>query len=137
MKSLIQEFKTFISRGNVIDMAVGIIIGASFGKIVDALVKHVIMPPIGYLLGGVDFSDLKFIIRGATKTQEAVTIDYGIFLNTVIDFLIISIAIFVLIKLINTFHKKQEVAESKLCSQCQMTIPIKAKKCGYCTSQVE
>ena len=136
MKPLFKEFKAFISRGNVIDMAVGIIIGASFGKIVDALVKHVIMPPIGFVLGGVDFSDLKITIKQATPTAEAVTIDYGIFFNTIIDFLIIAAAIFVLIKVISTLQKKREVAETTTCPECLMLIPKKAKRCGFCTSQI-
>lgn len=136
MKAIIQEFKKFINRGNVIDMAVGIIIGASFGKIVDVLVKHIIMPPIGFVLGGVDFSDLKLTLKQATDTTSAVTVDYGIFFNAIIDFLIISIAIFLLIKLINSLHRKQESSEKK-CPECQMSIPVKATKCGFCTSRVE
>ncbi len=137
MKAFIQEFKNFISRGNVIDMAVGIIVGASFGKIVDSLVKHVIMPPIGFILGGVDFSDLKITIKQATDSKSAVTIDYGIFFNAVIDFVIISFAIFALIKVINTLHRKKEKATNKTCPECQMTVPVKARKCGHCTSALE
>ena len=106
--SLIQEFKAFASRGNVIDMAVGIIIGAAFGKIVSSFVGDVIMPPIGLILGGVDFSDLAVTLKAAEGDIPAVVIAYGKFIQTIIDFLIISFAIFMGLKAINTLKKKQE-----------------------------
>ncbi|MGN5137779.1 large-conductance mechanosensitive channel protein MscL [Aeromonas sp. 164P] len=106
--SLIQEFKAFASRGNVIDMAVGIIIGAAFGKIVSSFVGDVIMPPIGLILGGVDFSDLAVTLKAAEGTTPAVVIAYGKFIQTIIDFLIIAFAIFMGLKAINTLKKKQE-----------------------------
>ena len=106
--SLIQEFKAFASRGNVIDMAVGIIIGAAFGKIVSSFVGDVIMPPIGLILGGVDFSDLAVTLKAAEGETPAVVIAYGKFIQTIIDFLIISFAIFMGLKAINTLKKKQE-----------------------------
>ncbi|MGL5327389.1 MAG: large-conductance mechanosensitive channel protein MscL [Aeromonas sp.] len=106
--SLIQEFKAFAARGNVIDMAVGIIIGAAFGKIVSSFVGDVIMPPIGLLLGGVDFSDLAVTLKAAEGATPAVVIAYGKFIQTIIDFLIISFAIFMGLKAINTLKKKQE-----------------------------
>lgn len=106
--SLIQEFKAFASRGNVIDMAVGIIIGAAFGKIVSSFVGDVIMPPIGLILGGVDFSDLAVTLKAAEGDAPAVVIAYGKFIQTCIDFLIISFAIFMGLKAINTLKKKQE-----------------------------
>ena len=106
--SLIQEFKAFASRGNVIDMAVGIIIGAAFGKIVSSFVGDVIMPPIGLILGGVDFSDLAVTLKAAEGDAPAVVIAYGKFIQTRIDFLIISFAIFMGLKAINTLKKKQE-----------------------------
>jgi len=106
--SLIQEFKAFASRGNVIDMAVGIIIGAAFGKIVSSFVGDVIMPPIGLILGGVDFSDLAVTLKAAEGSAPAVVIAYGKFIQTIIDFLIISFAIFMGLKAINTLKKKQE-----------------------------
>ena len=106
--SLIQEFKAFASRGNVIDMAVGIIIGAAFGKIVSSFVGDVIMPPIGLILGGVDFSDLAVTLKAAEGATPAVVIAYGKFIQTIIDFLIISFAIFMGLKAINTLKKKQE-----------------------------
>ncbi|CAB5706977.1 Large-conductance mechanosensitive channel [Aeromonas hydrophila] len=106
--SLIQEFKAFASRGNVIDMAVGIIIGAAFGKIVSSFVGDVIMPPIGLILGGVDFSDLAVTLKAAEGSAPAVVIAYGKFIQTIIDFLIVSFAIFMGLKAINTLKKKQE-----------------------------
>ena len=106
--SLIQEFKAFAARGNVIDMAVGIIIGAAFGKIVSSFVGDVIMPPIGLILGGVDFSDLAVTLKAAEGDIPAVVIAYGKFIQTIIDFLIIAFAIFMGLKAINTLKKKQE-----------------------------
>ncbi|MXV29145.1 large-conductance mechanosensitive channel protein MscL [Aeromonas veronii] len=106
--SLIQEFKAFAARGNVIDMAVGIIIGAAFGKIVSSFVGDVIMPPIGLILGGVDFNDLAVTLKAAEGATPAVVIAYGKFIQTIIDFLIISFAIFMGLKAINTLKKKQE-----------------------------
>jgi large conductance mechanosensitive channel len=107
---MIKEFKEFAMRGNVVDMAVGIVIGAAFGKIVSSIVNDVIMPPIGMLLGGVDFSDLMITLREAVGETPAVMIKYGAFINTVIDFLIVAFAIFMVIKGMNTMKKKQEEA---------------------------
>lgn len=106
---MLQEFKEFAIRGNIVDMAVGIIIGVAFGKIVSSFVSDVIMPPIGALLGGVDFSELSISIREASEGVEAVTLKYGMFINTVIDFIIIAFAIFMAIKAINKLKKKEEV----------------------------
>lgn len=108
--NMIKEFKEFAVRGNVVDMAVGIIIGAAFGKIVTALVSGVIMPPIGVLLGGVDFSDLVFVVKEAVGEAPAVVISYGAFIQTVIDFTIIAFAIFMLVKGINSLKRKEEEA---------------------------
>ena len=105
---MIKEFKEFAMKGNVMDMAVGIIIGSAFGKIIASLVTDVIMPPIGILLGGVDFSNLSFILKEATETAEAITLNYGMFINTVVDFTIIAFAIFMVIKAINSAKKKEE-----------------------------
>lgn len=105
---MLKEFKQFAMRGNVIDLAVGIIIGGAFGKIVSSVVSDIIMPPIGVLLGGVDFSKLSITIKEAAEGTEAVVIRYGAFINTVIDFLIIAFAIFMLIKGMNSFKKKEE-----------------------------
>ena len=105
---MLEEFKKFAMRGNVIDMAVGIIIGGAFGKIVSSFVSDVIMPPIGLLLSGRDFSRMMITLKEATETTKAVTINYGVFLNTVIDFIIIAFAIFMVIKAMNRMKKKQE-----------------------------
>lgn len=107
---MVKEFKEFAVKGNVVDMAVGIIIGAAFGKIVTALVSGVIMPPIGVLLGGVDFSDLAFVVKEAVGDAPAVVISYGAFIQTVIDFTIIAFAIFIMVKAINSMKKKEEAA---------------------------
>lgn len=108
--SVLKELKDFMMRGNVVDMAVGVIVGGAFGKIVSSLVSDVIMPPIGVLLGGVDFSDLKLVIKDATADVAAVSINYGTFIQTILDFIIIATAIFFAIKAINTLKTKKEEA---------------------------
>ncbi len=108
--SMLNEFKAFAMRGNVVDMAVGIVIGAAFGKIVSSFVADVLMPPIGLLLGGVDFRDLALTIQAAVADQPAVTINYGVFVQTVVDFVIIAFAIFLVIKAMNATKKKEEAA---------------------------
>ena len=143
-KNMIKEFKTFALKGNVLDMAVGIIIGANFSKIVDSLVKDVLMPPLGMLLGKVDFSNLK-IALGAD--EGAATINYGLFLNTVISFVIVAFAVFLLIKAINTVQAKIERAEEKaaaeaapaekMCPYCCSKIPVQATRCPHCTSELK
>ena len=105
---MLQEFKAFAMRGNVVDMAVGIIIGGAFGKIVSSFVSDVIMPQIGMILGGTDFSNLSFVLKEASDDVEAVTLNYGMFLNTVIDFIIIAFAIFMAIKVMNKMKRKEE-----------------------------
>jgi len=105
---MIKEFKEFAVRGNVVDMAVGIVIGAAFGKIVSSFVANVLMPPIGLLLGGVDFSELMIVLKKATEDSEAVTLSYGVFFNTMIDFIIIAFAIFLVVKGMNAMKKKEE-----------------------------
>jgi len=109
----LQEFKTFAVRGNVVDMAIGIVIGAAFGKIVSSFVADVIMPPIGLLIGGVDFSKLVITIKKATETTTAVTLNYGKFIQTIIDFTIIAFAIFMVINAINTLKRKEAVKPSE------------------------
>lgn len=106
--SLIKEFKAFAIRGNVIDMAIGIIIGGAFGKIVSSFVADVVMPPIGVLLGGVDFGKLSIVVKEATETTEAVKLNYGAFINTIIDFVIIAFVIFMVIKAMNKMKKQEE-----------------------------
>ena len=136
---MLKEFKEFAMKGNVLDMAVGIIIGGAFGKIVSSLVNDVIMPPIGVLLGNVDFSSLAITIREATDKTPAVTIKYGVFVNTVIDFLIVAFAIFIVIKQMNRLKKPEAPAAptTKDCPLCLMTIPIKATRCGHCTAELK
>jgi large conductance mechanosensitive channel len=135
---MLSEFKKFAMRGNVIDMGVGIIIGGAFGKIVSSLVTDVIMPPIGLVIGGVDFSDLSVTLKRGTDTIPAVTLNYGLFLNTAIDFVIVAFALFLLIRGINRMSRKQETPTPALltkdCPECAMAIPIKAKRCGYCNT---
>ena len=111
--SLLKEFKTFAMKGNVIDMAIGIIIGAAFGKIVSSFVKDILMPPIGILLGGVDFSTLAIVLKYTDEGKAAASINYGVFINTVIDFLIIAFAIFMVIKATNKFKQKEESAPAE------------------------
>jgi large conductance mechanosensitive channel len=111
--SIVKEFKAFAMKGNVMDMAVGIIIGAAFGKIVTSIVNDIIMPPIGLLVGGVNFSDLKFVMNEALGTAPAVTINYGNFLQVTFDFLIVAFAIFMVIKAMNSMKKKQEAAPAE------------------------
>ncbi|HUE54851.1 MAG TPA: large-conductance mechanosensitive channel protein MscL [Candidatus Udaeobacter sp.] len=143
---MFKEFKAFAMRGNVLDMAVGIIIGAAFGKIVASLVEDVIMPPIGRLLGPVDFSGLFINLSGKSfetlaeaKKAGAATLNYGLFLNTVINFLIVALAVFLLVQQVNRWTKKTEAPAaptSKDCPQCAMSIPVAAKRCGHCTTQL-
>jgi large conductance mechanosensitive channel len=143
---VLKEFKEFAMRGNVMDLAVGVIIGAAFGKIVSSLVEDVIMPPIGHLLGHVDFSGLFINLSGKTyetlkaaKDAGAPTLNYGIFLNTVINFLIVAFVVFLVIQQMNRLTKKPApavVPTTKDCPQCAMTIPIAAKRCGHCTAQL-
>ncbi len=148
-----KEFREFAMRGNVIDMAVGIIIGAAFGTIVKSLVADIIMPPIGLLLGNVDFTNLFAVIKegtvapgpyatvdAATKAG-AVTINYGIFINTLISFLIIAFAIFMVVKSINNLKKKQEeippeAPTTKNCPYCLEKISLSATRCSHCTSEL-
>ena len=108
--SFVKEFKAFVMRGNVVDMAVGIIIGAAFGKIITSLVSDVVMPPIGLLMGGVDFSNLMITMKQGTEKVPAVTLKYGLFINTVIDFIIVALAIFMIIHLLGKLKKKQAEA---------------------------
>lgn len=141
---MLKEFKEFAMRGSVLDLAVGVIIGAAFGKVVSSLVEDVIMPPIGRLLGHVDFSSLflnlsetHYETLKAAKDAGAATLNYGIFLNTVINFLIVAFSVFLLVRSVNKwFPKPAAPATTKECPQCAMQIPIGAKKCGHCTSAV-
>lgn len=113
MKQIIKEFKEFALKGNMLDLAIGIIIGASFGKIVTSLVNDILMPPIGVLIGGIDFSSFSLVLKEASDNVPAVAINYGLFLNNIIDFLIIALTIFLIIKQINKFKKKEEKKEEE------------------------
>jgi large conductance mechanosensitive channel len=143
---MLKEFKEFAMRGNVMDLAVGVIIGAAFGKIVSSFVEDVLMPPLGQLLGKVDFSGLFFSLDGKSydslttaKAAHAATLNYGIFLNTIVNFLIVAVCVFLVVKQINRFTAKPAPAPApttKDCPQCAMAIPLAAKRCGHCTSQL-
>jgi large conductance mechanosensitive channel len=145
---MLKEFKTFIMRGNVLDLAVAVVIGGVFGKIVSSLVNDVLMPPIGLMVGKVDFSGLFFNLSDgtyATLTEAqkagAPVIKYGLFINTVIDFLIVSFVIFMVVRLANRLQRaKTEPAAApttRECPQCLMTVPIRATRCGHCTSEIK
>lgn len=142
-----KEFKAFAMRGNVLDMAIGIIIGVAFGKIVTSLVNDVVMPPIGLLLGKVDFSNLFIDLSGKSyatlaeaKAAGAATVKYGLFLNTVVDFIIVAFVIFMLVRQINRMKRQPEVAPAspttKECPYCLSSIAIKATRCSHCTSEL-
>jgi large conductance mechanosensitive channel len=149
---MLKEFKEFVMRGNVVDMAVGIIIGAAFGTIVSTLVKDVLMPPIGLLLGNVDFSNLFILLRhGATagpyaslaeaQKAGAVTINYGLFVNAIISFLIVAAAVFMLVRGVNRLKREKPAAPAapttKECPYCCSTIAIKATRCAHCTTELK
>jgi large conductance mechanosensitive channel len=151
--SVFKEFRDFAMRGNVVDMAVGIIIGAAFGTIVNSLVKDVIMPPIGLALGNVDFANLFFVLRSGTPPGPyasladagkagAVSINYGMFINTIISFVIVAFAVFMLIRTVNRLKAQIEkpaaaaAPTTRACPYCLSAIPIKATKCAFCTAEL-
>jgi large conductance mechanosensitive channel len=145
---MFKEFKEFAMRGNVLDMAVGIIIGAAFGKIVSSMVDDVLMPPIGKLMGNMDFSNLFVSLSGqhydsvaAAKAAGAATLNYGLFLNSIINFLIVAFAIFLLVKQVNRLQRPTPAPApappaTKDCPHCLSAIPVKATRCPHCTSQL-
>ncbi len=137
---MLKEFKEFAIRGNVADMAVGIIIGGAFGQIVSSLVKDVVMPPIGLVLGNVDFSNLAITLREKTASAEPVSIKYGVFINTVVDFIIVAFVMFIVVRQMNRLRKAGETAPpsptTRECPKCCSTIPIRATRCPYCTSEL-
>ena len=149
---MLKEFKEFAMRGNVVDMAVGIIIGAAFGTIVNSLVQDVIMPPIGLLLGNIDFSNLFLVLKdgkvagpyatvAVAKAAGAVSMNIGIFINTVISFVIVAFCVFLLVKTVNKLKRQGEappaVPTTKECTYCLSTVPIKATRCPNCTSELK
>ena len=140
---MFKEFKEFIAKGNAFDLAVGIVIGAAFGGIITSLVKDILMPPIGLLLGKVDFTNLFVTLTGVrhatlaeTQAAGAVTINYGLFVNTLINFLIVGFAIFLMIRQVNKMRKPAEVPATKDCPHCFSKIPEKATRCPDCTSEL-
>ncbi len=142
---MLKEFKAFIMRGNVLDLAIALVIGAAFGKIITSFVEDVLMPPIGLLLGHVDFAGLFINLSGKpfatlaeAKAAAAPTINYGMFLNTVVMFLIVSFAIFMMIKAINKAQKPKEEGPATVrdCQYCLTSIPVGATRCGHCTSEL-
>lgn len=145
---MLKEFKEFALRGNVIDLAIGVIIGGAFGKIVTSFVNDIIMPPIGLLLGNVNFTNLFITLKGEkyatladAAANGAVTLNYGVFINTVVDFLIVAFVIFIVIKQINRLRRQPEpapaVPTTKECPYCYSTIAIKATRCPNCTSELK
>jgi len=142
---MLKEFKEFAMKGNVLDMAVGIIIGAAFGKIVTSFVSDILMPPLGLLLGKMDFASLFLTLSGqryptiaAAKAAGAATLNYGLFINTIIDFLIVAFAVFLLVRQVNRFKRQQPGAApvTKDCPYCAFAIPVPASRCPHCTSQL-
>ncbi len=143
---MLKEFKEFAMRGNVLDLAVGVILGAAFGKIVTSFVSDVLMPPIGLIVGKVDFSNLFIDLSGQhhasvaeAKTAGAATLNYGLFINNVIDFLIVAFAIFLLVRQVNRLNRKPAAppeVTTRECPFCLSAIPLKATRCGHCTSQI-
>jgi large conductance mechanosensitive channel len=143
---MFKEFKEFAMKGNVLDLAIGIIIGAAFGRIVTSLVNDIIMPPIGLLLGRINFADMFISLSGtsypsltAAKAAGAATLNYGLFINEVINFLIVAFAIFLLVRQINKMKKPAPVVEpaTKECPHCLSTIPLKASRCAFCTAELK
>jgi large conductance mechanosensitive channel len=144
---MLKEFKEFAMRGNVVDMAVGIIIGAAFGKIVTSFVSDILMPPLGLILGKVDFSNLFINLTGKSyatlaeaKAAGAATLNVGLFINTVIDFILVAFAIFLLVKQVNRLNRQPEAPAgtmTKECLFCLSTIPVKATRCPHCTSELK
>ncbi|HYA31805.1 MAG TPA: large conductance mechanosensitive channel protein MscL [Thermodesulfovibrionales bacterium] len=149
---MLKEFKEFAMKGNVLDMAVGIIIGAAFGAIVKSLVSDILMPPIGILLGNVDFSNLFLIIKSGTapgpyatiaeaQKAGAVTVNYGLFINNIISFVIVAFAVFLVVRSVNTLRRQQETPppapSTRECPFCLSSIPMNASRCPHCTSELK
>jgi large conductance mechanosensitive channel len=134
--SMVKEFKEFAMKGNVIDMAVGVIIGGAFGKIVSSFLNDIVMPPLGLLIGGVDFTDKRLVLKGAEGAAKAVTLNYGAFVTNIVDFVIVAAAVFAAVKAVNSLKRAEPVAPpaptEKACPECLLNIPIKAKRCGHC-----
>jgi large conductance mechanosensitive channel len=138
---IFKEFKEFAMRGNVLDLAVGIIIGGAFGKVVSSMVQDVLMPPLGVLMGGVDFAFLGLTLKDAVGGAPASILSYGKFINNIIDFTIVAFAVFLLVKAVNRLKRAEEAPPAspttKPCPECLMEIPIAAKRCGHCTATLK
>jgi len=138
--SVVKEFKEFAMRGSVLDLAIGIIIGGAFGKVVSSMVNDVLMPPIGVLIGGVNFSSFGLTLRDAIDKTPASVLKYGVFLNNMIDFTIVAFAVFLIVKAVNRMKRKEAAPapppSTKQCPECLMSIPIGAKRCGFCTTKL-
>lgn len=134
--SMVKEFKEFAMKGNVVDMAVGVVIGGAFGKIVASFLNDIMMPPLGMLTGGVDFTDHRFTLKAAEGTAKAVTVNYGAFITAIVDFTMVALAVFALVKIMNAAKRQEPVAPpaptEKSCTECLMNIPLRAKRCGHC-----
>ncbi|MDD5302918.1 MAG: large-conductance mechanosensitive channel protein MscL [Elusimicrobia bacterium] len=133
---MLKEFKEFAMRGNVLDMAVGVVIGGAFGKIVTSFLNDVMMPPLGLVTGGADFTEQRVVLKTAAGAAKAVAINYGAFITAVVDFAIVALAVFLLVKMINAMKREAPAAAAepteKQCPECLMNVPIKAKRCGHC-----
>jgi large conductance mechanosensitive channel len=145
---MLKEFREFALKGSVLDLAIGIVIGVAFGRVVASFVSDVLMPPIGYLFGGIDFSNLFVTLSpgtypslAAAKAAGAATINYGLFVNTVIEFLIVALALFLVVKAVNAMRRREEAAPSapdrKACPYCLTSVPVSATRCPACTSAIE
>jgi large conductance mechanosensitive channel len=130
--SMLKEFKEFAMKGNAVDMAVGVVIGGAFGKIVTSFLNDVMMPPLGLLTGGVDFTEHRLTLKAAEGAAKAVTVNYGAFITAIVDFTIVAFAVFMLVKAMNTIKRDEPAATEKKCPECLMNIPIGAKRCGHC-----
>jgi large conductance mechanosensitive channel len=129
---MLKEFKEFAMKGNVVDMAVGVVIGGAFGKIVTSFLNDVMMPPLGLLTGGVDFTEHRLTLKAAEGAAKAVTVNYGAFITAIADFTIVAFAVFMLVKAMNSIKREKPAATEKQCPECLMNIPIGAKRCGHC-----
>jgi large conductance mechanosensitive channel len=149
---VVKEFKAFVLRGNVLDLAIGVIIGAAFGAVVTSLVNDILMPPIGLLLGGMDFANLYIMLKagdpigpyaslGDAQAAGAVTINYGVFISAIVSFVIIALVLFLIVRAFNQLKRKEEAPPAapttKQCPHCLSEIPIGASRCAYCTSTLE
>lgn len=142
---MIREFKEFAMRGSMLDLAIGIVLGAAFGRIITSVVNDILMPPIGLMLGGLDFASLFIALKGgpypsvaAAKAAGAPTINYGMFLNTVVDFVLVAAVLFLVVKQVNRMRRQPEATPTtKPCPFCLSTVPLKAVRCPYCTSDLK